>query len=134
MGAHPFLRSHVWGWVLTPSPLLGSNVGRRAWVPTSWTYPAPGHTQPIPRHTHPLDIPTHPGHTHPPGHIPQKGPGTRDTQPPNPAPSPSYEQTCENITLPQLRLLAVNIYRKKYITSFASRSPTSSLTTGREYM
>ena len=91
-------------------------------IPSPWTYP-----------THPQTYPP-PGHTHPPGHIPQKGPGTRDTQPPNPAPSPSYEQTCENITFPQLRLLAVNIYRKKYITSFATRSPTSSLTAGREYM
>ena len=124
MGAYPFLRSHVWGWVFTPSPSWGPMLGGGR------GYPPPGHTQPLDIPNPSPDIPTHPGHTHPPGHIPQKGPGTRDTQPPNPAPSPCYEQTCENITFPQLRLRAVNIFRKKYITSFATRSPTSSLTTG----
>ena len=61
-----------------------------------------------------LNIPT-PDISTPPGHTPQKGPGTRDTPPRKDLRTwdqrylPPCEQTdtCENITFPQLRLQAV---------------------------
>ena len=68
----------------------------------------------IPWYSHPLVIPIPPlwyTYPSPPVH-PQKGPGIRHT---HPLPPDRMTDTCENITLPQLRWRAVNIIKDRWI-------------------
>ena len=88
----------------------------RIWIPGGRVTGAPLRSAngSSPHHTHPTPLHIHPVWTHPPLNlpdsprrdlessipIPQKGLGTSDTKPPEPA------DTCENITFPQLLLRA----------------------------